>query len=155
MVWWRAAIDETVENNVWFGLGFGYDLADRFVRQYFPDSSEDFTARSPHNVLITVFARMGLVGAAAFLVLLAIITVRTWRALRGPARAREASVFWCAAWVILICACFGVVLEGPMGAVVFWTLLGLANSADGAASEMTAAADEHAPAALPTPASSG
>ena len=129
MVWWRAAIDETVESNVWFGLGFGHDLADRFVRQYFPDSSEDFTARSPHNVLITVFARMGIVGITAFLALLAIITAHTWRALRGPARDGEAGTFWCAAWVILVCACFGVVLEGPMGAVVFWTLLGLANSA--------------------------
>jgi len=128
MVWWRAAIDETLENNAWFGLGFGYDLADRFVRQYFPDSSEDFTARSPHNVLITIFARMGIVGSAVFLALLAIITARTWQSLRGPQRNAEASAYWCAAWIILVCACFGVVLEGPMGAVVFWTTLGLANA---------------------------
>ena len=31
--------------------------------------------------------------------------------------------------MIFISACFGVILEGPMGAAVFWTLLGLANSA--------------------------
>lgn len=161
MVWWRAAIDETVENNVWFGLGFGYDLADRFVRQYFPDSSEDFTARSPHNVLITVFARMGIVGSAAFLALLAIITVRTFQALRGPHRDADAATYWCAAWVILVCACFGVVLEGPMGAVVFWTLLGLANSASLAtaeaesAGEALAAAPATPSASLPSPVSSG
>jgi len=33
---------------------------------------------------------------------------------------------WCAAWVILVSACFGAVLEGPMGAVIFWSALGLA-----------------------------
>jgi O-antigen ligase len=138
MVWWRAAIDETRENNVWFGLGFGYDLADRFVRQYFPDSSGDFTARSPHNVLITVFARMGVVGSLAFLSLIGIIAARTLQSLRRSAGDSEASTFWCAAWVILICACFGVVLEGPMGAVVFWILLGLANASE------IARPDEHA-----------
>jgi hypothetical protein len=33
--------------------------------------------------------------------------------------------------VILTSACFGVVLEGPMGAVVFWSVLGLANGIGG------------------------
>jgi hypothetical protein len=28
---------------------------------------------------------------------------------------------------MFVCACFGVVLEGPMGAVIFWTLLGMAS----------------------------
>lgn len=141
MVWWRAAINEAVENNAWFGLGFGYDLADRFVRQYFPDSSEDFTARSPHNVLITVFARMGIVGSLPFLAFLLILAVNTFRALRGSTRRREESALWCASWVVFTCACFGVVLEGPMGAVVFWTLLGLAN---GARLEGSAAGDSRA-----------
>jgi hypothetical protein len=31
-------------------------------------------------------------------------------------------------WAIFGSACFGVVLEGPMGAIVFWTLLGVANA---------------------------
>jgi hypothetical protein len=30
--------------------------------------------------------------------------------------------------VLLVAACFGVVLEGPMGAAVFWTILGLASA---------------------------
>ena len=33
---------------------------------------------------------------------------------------------WCYVWAIFTSACFGVVLEGPMGAVVFWILLGAA-----------------------------
>jgi CHASE3 domain sensor protein len=43
--------------------------------------------------------------------------------------------------VILVSACFGVVLEGPMGAVVFWTILGLASATSAAEQEQRAAAE--------------
>jgi hypothetical protein len=56
------------------------------------------------------------------------MALRTWRALRDPTLTFTSGASWCAAWVLLICAAFGVVLEGPMGAVVFWTILGLANA---------------------------
>ena len=60
---------------------------------------------------------------------------------------------WLAAWAILASACFGVVLEGPMSATVFWTLLGLANGAPASATHAEPAAEsaataEHADAAL-------
>ncbi|ACB73581.1 O-antigen ligase family protein [Opitutus terrae] len=123
-VWWRAVATETVQENPYLGLGFGRDLADRFLREYYPEGSDEFTARSPHNILLTIFARMGALGLGLFVAAMAVVAVRTWRAIRaGP----DAAAPWCAAWVILISACFGVVLEGPMGAVVFWTLLGLAH----------------------------
>jgi O-antigen ligase len=128
LVWWRAAVAETIDTNRWFGLGFGHDLASRFVRQYLPEATEEFTARSPHNVLITIFARMGIVGIVSFLALIATIALRTWRALRAPEITFTSGAWWVATWVILVCACFGVVLEGPMGAVVFWTVLGLASA---------------------------
>ena len=127
MVWWRAAVTETVETNVWFGLGFGHDLAARFVQEYLPEAHDDFSARSPHNVLITVFARMGVMGFAAFLAVITSMAVVTWRAVRKRGSESPADGPWIAAWVLFVAACFGVVLEGPMGAVVFWSLLGLAN----------------------------
>jgi O-antigen ligase len=124
-VWWQAVFDETVEYNAYVGLGFGHNLADRFVRTYYPDSPDEFSTRSPHNILLTIFARMGAIGLAMFLVVLGLIARRTWLAVRiGP---REGAL-WCSAWVIFATACLGVVLEGPMGAVVFWTILGLANA---------------------------
>jgi O-antigen ligase len=136
-VWWQAVLEETIEGNPSFGLGFGYDLADRFVREYYPEDSEEFSARSPHNFLLTIFARMGAVGLALFQAVLGVVAVRTWRAVRaGP----ELAAPWCAAWAIFTSACFGVVLEGPMGAVVFWTLLGVADASRAAAS-FTAAPD--------------
>lgn len=123
-VWWQAVVDETLEGNPYVGLGFGHDLAERFVREYYPESSEEFSTRSPHNVLLTIFGRMGAVGLIVFLIVGGIIARETWRALAGPA---DVAGLWCAVWVMLTSACLGVVLEGPMGAVVFWTVLGVAH----------------------------
>jgi len=128
-VWWRAVFDEAVEGGPWVGLGFGHDLAARFVREYYPDAADDFSVRSPHNVLLTIFARTGLVGFMPFAVIVGVLFVRMVREAR--AAVSEKTAFWCCASVILVSACFGVVLEGPMGAVVFWTVLGVASGAPG------------------------
>lgn len=131
LVWWRTVIDETQRHSPWFGLGFGSDLAEDFLRRYYGEVTEEFSARSPHNFLLSIYARTGLVGSVVFLVVLVAMARRTWRAAlvdeAAPADARTLPL-WLGAWAILVSACFGVVLEGPMGAVVFWTLLGLANS---------------------------
>lgn len=125
-VWWRTVGADTLEQNPLFGLGFGHDLAASFLREYNPDMAEDFTARSPHSIVVSTFGRMGAVGLACLLALFAVLAVRTWRTIRDPATEDALLGLWAAVWVILVSACFGVVLEGPMGAVVFWTLLGLA-----------------------------
>jgi O-antigen ligase len=148
-VWWRAVVDETIEGNPWLGLGFGYDLSDEFVREYFPDPSSEFTTRSPHNVMLTVFGRMGLAGLLPFLAFVAAMAQKTWRAVRRDTA--DETGLWCASWVILASACFGVVLEGPMGAVVFWSVLGLANAGPVAASGAPAEAEDVA-GNLPAPA---
>lgn len=141
-VWWQAVLDETIENDPWLGLGFGYDLSARFVREYYPDAGDEFSTRSPHNVVITIFGRMGLLGLVPFLVVAGVMIQRTIRAARrGPT---PETALWCAAWAILTSACFGVVLEGPMGAVVFWITLGIANAA---AHESTAPKPVETPAA--------
>ena len=44
-------------------------------------------------------------------------------------------LLWLGGWGIFTSACFGVVLEGPMGAVVFWTILGLASATSAAERE--------------------
>ena len=139
LIWWRITLKETVRTSPWFGLGWGYDLAEPFAQVYYPDGSDDFTARSPHNLVITLFARTGIVGLAPFLAVLALIAVRTVRAVRRGSN--MAAALWCADWVILISACFGVVLEGPMGAVVFWTILGMASATSATEQEQTEAED--------------
>jgi hypothetical protein len=143
MVWWRAVYDETISIAPLTGLGYGYDLADRFVEKYYPEAGEEFTTRSPHNVVLTVFARTGLAGLLPFLAVIAALLVSTIRTARSDL---ESGGLWLGCCAILVSACFGVVLEGPMGAVVFWTVLGVANAcrypADEALRDQTASATD-------------
>lgn len=127
LVWWKNVVVETWTTNPALGQGFGADLAHGFLQEYYPDATEEFSARSPHNIFLTSFGRMGLAGLALWLAFTLTLLLKTWAVLR---RSPEPLVWglWCAAWVIMCSATFGVVLEGPMGAVVFWTLLGLANA---------------------------
>lgn len=126
MIWWHDVIAETVETNPLFGLGFGSDLASRFLADYDLLSDETFSARSPHSMMVTVFGRMGIVGFLAWLAVSAAIARIVWRLFRqGDADGIGLASIACVTWVS---ACFGVVLEGPMGAVVFWTVVGLANA---------------------------
>jgi len=143
-VWWRTIAAETLAENPAFGQGFGYDLARGFLQNYTQDLGEDFSARSPHNIFVTALGRMGLIGFALLAWLYGILIVRTWRVVRNPANDATQVALWVAIWPIAISACLGVVLEGPMGAVVFWSLLGLAH-AHRSAPEPTEGASEAVP----------
>jgi O-Antigen ligase len=126
LIWWRDVIDETLATSPVFGLGFGADLASRFLADYDLLSDENFSARSPHSMVMTVLGRMGIAGLLAWIAVSAGLGRMAWRLFRGgtPDGVGLASIV-CVTW---ISACFGVVLEGPMGAVVFWTVAGLANA---------------------------
>lgn len=147
-IWWRSVVGETLAENPVLGQGFGYDLARGFLQNYTHDLGEDFSARSPHNIVVTAWGRMGLVGLAIIVWIIAGIARRTWRVVRDPESDPTKLAAWAAVWPILTSACLGVVLEGPMGAVVFWSLLGVAHSydseapvADGSPVETSASAD--------------
>jgi hypothetical protein len=129
--WWRAVAEETLEFGPAFGLGFGANLTERFVRTYQLDLGEEFNVRSPHSIFFTVLGRMGLVGLVAWIAVVIAMVVRTRRLIRlvaADASALPILGWWSVAWMLLVSGSFGVVLEGPMGAVLFWTALGLANA---------------------------
>jgi len=128
LIWWRDVIEDTWAANPVVGQGFGADLSARFLVDFDLLNDEAFAARSPHSIVVTVFGRMGAAGAAAWLLIMAGALRLSWRLLKSgaPDRMGLASVVT----VVLVSACFGVVLEGPMGAVLFWTVLGLASAAD-------------------------
>ncbi len=128
LVWWQSVMVTTWDADPWLGQGFGFDLASDFVRQYYAEGGEEFSTRSPHSMLLTVFGRMGFAGLTAFLLIVVGMMRPTWRALRAARPPDEEVARWLCAWIVLVSSCFGVVLEGPMGAMVFWTVLGLANA---------------------------
>jgi O-antigen ligase len=125
-IWWRDVIDETLDKSPVFGLGFGADLSTQFLADFDLLSDESFNTRSPHSMIVTVFGRMGIAGLVAWMAVSAGIARMVWRLFkRGDPDGMGLASVACVIWVS---ACVGVVLEGPMGAVLFWTVLGLANS---------------------------
>jgi hypothetical protein len=126
IVWWKDVLDEVSTSGPVLGLGFGHDLLARFLADYGLVADEEFAARSPHCVFVTVAGRMGLVGSLAWLAVVVSIGSLVWR-IFGTGDA-EAIGLGCVVAVTGISASFGVVLEGPMGAVIFWTALGLAKA---------------------------
>lgn len=133
LIWWQNVIQETMTVNPLLGLGFGADLTRGFIREYYAGENLDFTARSPHNIFITTLGRMGLVGVAVLLTVYLTIARDTWRLSRrlrhrSGEDIEEVFRLHAIAWLMMVGACFGVVLEGPMGAVPFWIILGLAHA---------------------------
>jgi O-antigen ligase len=116
-----------MRTNPWLGMGWGYDLAENFERLYYPEGNDEFAARSPHSIFVTLFGRTGAVGLIAFAAVTGAILVRSVKSIRAK---RESAYLWAAVLVILSSSAFAVVLEGPMGAVIFWAMLGLASSYD-------------------------
>ena len=128
--WWNSVIDETNDKSPLFGLGFGYDLAKRFLSSYSAVNPYEFDTRSPHSILLTIYARMGIIGILSF-ALVVFQILRSSIACAGAVRRGKTPpvdiALWCGAIAILVTSCFGVMLEGPMAAIVFWSLLGMAS----------------------------
>ncbi|MBI1356924.1 MAG: hypothetical protein GC160_21500 [Acidobacteria bacterium] len=135
LVWWKGLFREVMAKDPLFGLGFGVNLSD-----YSPILSIDpgehdagFPVRSPHNINMTVFSRMGLVGAVIWVALLATslggLFLRIWRGrAQGvpytPERREELQF-----WILMLLTTWGdssfaVLMEGPVMAIWFWFALG-------------------------------
>ena len=127
LVWWNAVYQETMEKSPVFGLGFGYDLSTRFLADYnWLESEADFTTRSPHSFILTNFGRLGAIGLTLLLAVAAAAVTSAKRSFQQ--KDLEAMGWWSVAGVLGVSACFGVVLESPMGAVIFWICLGIAHA---------------------------
>lgn len=134
LVWWKTIAQETMAEAPLFGMGFGADLAGGFLSAYGLAGQSDFSTRSPHSIVFTVFGRMGLAGMAVLLALLIAMAKQTSESLRQGRKmpgGGERLALYAFVWVVFISACFGVVLEGPMGAIPFWTILGLVSCEPG------------------------
>ena len=133
LTWWENVLSETWSKGPLLGLGFGYDLAYNFMWDYYA-SNEPSDTRSPHSIVVTIIGRMGFFGFMLFALIIGEMLRNTHRVIWQTRRngvATDALCYWCMVWVLFATACFGVVLEGPMGAILFWTLLGCAQNIEG------------------------
>ncbi|MEM1057218.1 MAG: O-antigen ligase family protein [Bacteroidota bacterium] len=128
LLWWGEIVDYTLTGPYFVtGKGFGVNLAE----------SDGFTLdvdeglRSPHNGHLTILARAGVPGAVLWFALhLAWFAslLRAWGRARLADQRRWTALFaWIAAiWLAsLLNASFDVFLEGPMGGIWVWSVIGL------------------------------
>jgi hypothetical protein len=131
LVWWKALMGELTSSEVKtvFGLGFGADLTAPLGYQ--PGDPNVPPVRSPHNFLLTLFARTGLIGLALWLAMLGAWAVPLLRGMRSAMRRRDGEdsdyLLWLMTYplAIVVSAVFGVVLEGPYGAIPCYLVMGM------------------------------
>ena len=125
--WWDTIVGYTINGPYfWTGKGFGINLADDDGFQV----SDDHSLRSPHSIHMTMLARIGVPGAAAWAFMLAVMfygLADAYFRSRRRGNERWAGVFlflfaYFAAFVIN--GSFDVFIEGPMGGIWFWTIYG-------------------------------
>ena len=134
-IFWVRCTHCVLHQAPFFGLGFGQNLTE-LMRDtpawplFVPSQQLDPPNRSPHCAHITVLTRMGLVGLLLWLSILALVSVGALRKIWRCGRTRDREKFWdglmlLGVWLILLSAMsFGVILEGPMGGIWFWSLTG-------------------------------
>lgn len=119
ITWWLKIIDDTFLGPHFFiGQGYGMSLA---IAYDVPDASEG-NLRSPHNFHMTVLARMGVIVFFAWLYWI----VLNIKKIRRQDLTAENLIYYTVIIAFLINASFDVYLEGPMGAMPFWIMVGLA-----------------------------
>lgn len=131
--WWRKIWNYTVDGKYfWTGKGFGINLADA---DGFQGQQWEGKLRSPHNGHMTVLARTGVPGFLLWLAFLgtwlrSVVTSYFDSLRKHNVRWSALFFFLLASWVaFVINASFDVFLEGPMGGIWFWTIIGVGLSA--------------------------
>lgn len=134
-IWWERLFAEVLTENPALGLGFGQSL--NVYNPYLKGNEKTaWPTRSPHNVNITIFSRMGILGAALWILVLFFglggLWLRVWRGMGRvrsyySAKRREELAFWIMMLVTTwVNSSFGVLMEGPVLGVWFWFALGFA-----------------------------
>jgi len=130
LAWWTVILEETCSGPYfWTGRGFGVNLADAHGFQVLRVDTRPL--RSPHNSHMTVLARMGVPGFILWVLLQGSLV---WHFYSSWCRAREAGdrfLQGVMAWILcywaafIVNSSFDVYFEGPMGAIWFWSVMGL------------------------------
>jgi O-antigen ligase len=122
---WGRVIDYTRESSPISGVGFGPQfMNDSGANTLLVGAPQD-AVRSPHNWLVGVFARLGLVGVVLAGLLTAVLLGAIWRVRRWAAT--DELVFITSILIVatLVEAVLGVVLEAPFGAIPFFWAAGV------------------------------
>jgi hypothetical protein len=124
--WWSDIVNYTFFGEYfWTGKGFGINLADDDGYQL------DGTLRSPHNGHLTVLARAGVPGFTLWVIVQLVwlgSIVKSYIRARRRRDGNWAGLFLSLAayWAAFMTnAAFDVFIEGPMGGIWFWNIMGV------------------------------
>jgi hypothetical protein len=126
--WWEKIIGYTLNGeHFWMGKGYGINLSVDDGATVGPESD---SLRSPHNVFMTVLARSGVPGLILWLLFLAsfgsTLARKAVASKRTDSWDKRYALWLLAYWLaFLFNGSFDVFLEGPMGGVWFWSLVGI------------------------------
>ena len=127
---WRELCTDVFSDSrlFWFGAGFGPNVAGEMG--YSPDDI-DRPNKHPHNFHVNVLYRMGVVGFSFWIFILITFAFSMIKGIMRASTAGDRLLFSALVWVFcfwvmaLVNASFDVSLEGPMGAIWFWCVMGL------------------------------
>lgn len=121
---WRTGWDNRIRENVLVGEGFGRPALVETSASADGDERTQF-----HNGYLSYLLREGLVGLVLFFAIVAVAVSRLVGTVRGPhSPVDRMAALGLAGGIFLYLgnAAFAVILEGPMGGILFWLLLGCA-----------------------------
>ncbi|GAB3264836.1 hypothetical protein GCM10027347_32190 [Larkinella harenae] len=115
--WWTQIINNKLSiSRLFYGDGFGISLAELDGFQVLEDNS----LRSPHNFVLNILSRGGIVYTTLWLILFMYLLTKK------PKSEISKSIYVILV-VFIINSLFDVYFEGPMGAYPFWYFAGLYN----------------------------
>ncbi|MFL2483494.1 MAG: O-antigen ligase family protein [Verrucomicrobiales bacterium] len=129
--WWKMVIEDVMKENPFYGLGLGSDISTQFHATYFQtgiDNTDVLIARYPHNVLITIMGRLGIIGLMIFIPICVLIVRELWLGMiKLRASSDEHSPGLAFAWAFVLAgfanAFFQSTFEAPYAAIAFWSML--------------------------------
>jgi hypothetical protein len=137
ILWWNAIIDDSLRNPalLFFGKGFGPSLvtASYFEVGEYSRKSEEIggLAKSPHNILISIFSRMGLTGLLLWIGSMTSFYCYIFKGLKVCKKVADMMnyniIIWVACFVSMVIgtSLFGVLLESPFTAIPFFFFMGM------------------------------
>ena len=129
--WWKMVISDVMRESPFYGLGLGSDISTEFHANYFQtgiDNTDVIIARYPHNILITILGRLGIIGIIIFLPICILIVRELWIGMiKLRASGGEHNPGLAFAWAFVLAgftnAFFQSTFEAPYAAIAFWSML--------------------------------
>ena len=138
IVWWRLLIKEVSRNPklLFFGKGFGPSLAVGRDAKMAGDKTRKHKevggmAKSPHNILITIFGRMGIMGLFLWLSINYTFFLHMLKGIKISRVLCEYKIhnilIWITCFILAIigASLFAVLLESPFMAIPYFFFMGL------------------------------